>query len=215
MALPDPTGTDWTDQEIDLVVADYFDMLHLDLLREPYNKAQRNRAIQELTGRSHGSVEFKHQNISAVLQSIGRTWISGYKPRANFQNALINGIERYLVATQDTVVAEDDAVQALAAESDLFLEAPPSLAPPPSAGGGLHRSRALSANLIPPHAMRVTGSWGSVERKGFYALSMRASPTPGVVILRVASNGCRKRRVMAQGTISCRLTRWVENGCSR
>jgi hypothetical protein len=56
--------------------------------------------------------------------SFRRTWISGYKPRANFQNALINGIERYLVATQDTVVAEDDAVQALdAGGGDIVLYA--------------------------------------------------------------------------------------------
>ncbi len=129
MADFDPTGSDWTDREIDLVVADYFDMLQSELSHQPYNKAERNRALQELIGRSRGSIEFKHQNISAVLQLIGRTWISGYKPRANFQHALINGIERYLDATNDTIIAEEQAVRMLAAETDLFLEPPPDLRP--------------------------------------------------------------------------------------
>ena len=52
MSESDPTGTDWTDKEIDLIVADYFDMLRREILREPYVKAHRNAALQELTGRS-------------------------------------------------------------------------------------------------------------------------------------------------------------------
>ena len=129
MADLDPTGTDWTDREIDLVVADYFEMLQSELLHQPYNKAERNRALQELIRRSRGSIEFKHQNISAVLQIIGRTWISGYKPRANFQNALIDGIERHLGAANDIIVAEVEAVLTLEAETELFLEPPPVLTP--------------------------------------------------------------------------------------
>lgn len=123
----DPTGSNWTDREIDLIVADYFEMLHLELSRQSFNKAERNRALQELIGRSRGSIEFKHQNISAVLQIIGRTWIAGYKPRTNFQHALIDGIERHLDATNDTIMAEDNAVRTLAAETDLFIEPPPDL----------------------------------------------------------------------------------------
>lgn len=133
MNVPDPTGTDWTKREIDLVVADYFDMLRLELLRRPYVKAHRNAALRELIGRSRGSIEFKHQNISAVLQTLGRTWISGYKPRANIQRALVAGVERYLVSTNDTIAAEDAAILSLEDEIDLFLEAAPSLVPLPAA----------------------------------------------------------------------------------
>ena len=64
-------------------------------------KAQRNAALQELTGRSRGSIEFKHQNISAVLLRIGMPWIEGYKPMANFQRALVDGVERRLAASPD------------------------------------------------------------------------------------------------------------------
>lgn len=86
----------WSDWEIDLIIADYFDMLEMDCLGKPYMKSNRNKAMQKRTGRSPGSIEYKHQNISAVLQDLGRPWIPGYKPRKNYQKTLINGIERHL-----------------------------------------------------------------------------------------------------------------------
>lgn len=60
-------GQDWTAQEIDLVVSDYFQMLGRELRGERVVKSQHNAELQRLTGRSHGSIEFKHRNISAVL----------------------------------------------------------------------------------------------------------------------------------------------------
>ena len=52
----DPTGTDWSDGELDLIVADYFEMLRMERIGVPYVKAERNRALQELTHRSRGSI---------------------------------------------------------------------------------------------------------------------------------------------------------------
>jgi hypothetical protein len=49
--------------------------------------------------RSHRSVEFKYQNISAVLDELGLPWIPGYKPKENYQNALFSAIDRYLSRT--------------------------------------------------------------------------------------------------------------------
>lgn len=125
MADADLAGSDWTDREIDLIVADYFEMLRLELLRQRYNKAERNRAMQEMTGRSRGSIEFKHQNVSAVLQELCRPWIAGYKPRANYQHALIDGIERYLEARGENLIFEQVSQSAFVAEGELFLEVPP------------------------------------------------------------------------------------------
>jgi hypothetical protein len=127
MRGPDPTGQDWSDREIDLIVADYFDMLGMELARQPYVKAQRNAALQELTGRSRGSIEFKHQNISAVLLKLGMPWIQGYKPMANFQRALIDGIERFIEASGETLVVSPVAETRLADNDAIFFEAPPSL----------------------------------------------------------------------------------------
>lgn len=131
MAEIDPTGSDWSDHEINLIVADYFDMLQLERLGQQYVKAERNRALQELTGRSRGSIEFKHQNISAVLYKLGLDWISGYKPMANYQKALLAGIERYLDHKAEALISSPTMVIAgLAEEGELFLEEPPHITQP-------------------------------------------------------------------------------------
>jgi hypothetical protein len=58
----------WTDEENDLIVADYFAMLADDISARRYSKAEHRRALLPLLNdRSEGAVEFKHQNISAVL----------------------------------------------------------------------------------------------------------------------------------------------------
>lgn len=100
----DITGTPWSDTEVDLIVADYFIMLAHELAGAPYNKAEHNRALQQHTGRKPGSIERKHQNISAVLKLLGLPWINGYKPLANFQAALIDGIGRYLALKGEPVI---------------------------------------------------------------------------------------------------------------
>jgi Domain of unknown function (DUF3883) len=87
----------WSDAENDLIVADYFAMLADEIARRPYNKAEHRRALRAvLNDRTDGSVEFKHQNISAVLKGMGEDWITGYKPAFNFQGALENAVARWL-----------------------------------------------------------------------------------------------------------------------
>src|SRR3954447_615779 len=90
------TGSDWTEREIDLIIEDYFAMFDMEVAGIPFNKAERNRTLQVRTGRVRGAIERKHQNISAVWDRLGLRWISGYKPLSNFQDALIDGIARYL-----------------------------------------------------------------------------------------------------------------------
>ncbi|WP_170509162.1 DUF3883 domain-containing protein [Ruegeria arenilitoris] len=85
---------EWSDLENDAIVADYFSMLSDELAGKKYNKAARNRALQDLIGRSKGSIEFKHQNISAVLKALGEPWIIGYKPAYNFQMSLVDAVAR-------------------------------------------------------------------------------------------------------------------------
>lgn len=89
-------GEDWADWEVDLIVADYFGMLQAELTHQAFNKAEHNRALQRVIPRSRGAIEFKHANISAVLERLGIPIVNGYKPRDHFQNALIDGIDRYL-----------------------------------------------------------------------------------------------------------------------
>ena len=90
-------GADWSDAENDRIVADYFAMLEAEINGEPYVKAERRRALQPLlSGRSQSSIEFKHQNISAVLLGLGQPWIAGYKPASQFQTSLIDAVLRWL-----------------------------------------------------------------------------------------------------------------------
>ena len=96
MADDTKIGTHWQDDELDAIVADYFVMLAADLVGAPYVKSKHSEALMAQIGRTHRSVEFKHQNISAVLDELGMPWIPGYKPKRNYQNAIFGAIDRYL-----------------------------------------------------------------------------------------------------------------------
>jgi len=64
-------GQDWTRSEVDLAVADYFAMLNRQLRGDRYSKTEHRRRLnQSIPACSDGSIEFKHQNISAVLVRI-------------------------------------------------------------------------------------------------------------------------------------------------
>ena len=78
----------WTNAENDLIVADYFAMLAADFAGQSYNKAAHNRDLRTRIDRNRSSIEFKHQNISAVLRALGEDWIPGYKPAQNYQGTL-------------------------------------------------------------------------------------------------------------------------------
>jgi hypothetical protein len=68
-----------------------------ELLGKPFSKAEHRRGLSpRLDGRSDGSIEFKHQNISAVLTGMGLPYVEGYKPRGNFQALLEKEVEAFL-----------------------------------------------------------------------------------------------------------------------
>lgn len=126
MAGSDSRGSDWSDQEIDLIVADHFAMLQMELAGQPFVKSHRNTALQRLISRSHASIEFKHGNISAVLERLGLPIIKGYRPRDNFQGALIEGVERYLGASSrpEALVTFNAAIADDVAKALPIVEAP-------------------------------------------------------------------------------------------
>lgn len=106
MADQSRIGSDWNAEELDAIVADYFAMLADELAGRPYVKSHHNAALRERIGRTAGSVERKHMNISAVLVELGLPTIDGYKPFSNFQDALGRTIERYLI-TNPTALTGD------------------------------------------------------------------------------------------------------------
>ena len=92
-----PASRDWTANEVQLIVADYFSMLEAEVLGQSFNKTEhRKRLIEKLGGRSAGSVEFKHSNVSGVLVDMGLPYIEGYKPRGNYQALLATEVGAFL-----------------------------------------------------------------------------------------------------------------------
>ena len=85
----------WSIDEINAIVDDYMSMLLQDLKGEKYNKtSHREKLKPQLNNRTDGSIEFKHQNISAVLIDLDYPYIDGYKPRFNYQNELFQAISK-------------------------------------------------------------------------------------------------------------------------
>jgi hypothetical protein len=118
----------WTSEELDLIVSDYFLMLNDEAAGIPYNKAQHNRLLRSEIDRSKGSVEFKHRNISAVLERLGLQTIKGYFPAQNFQTTIIEAIDRYL-SRNPVALHPERVINGLAERPGLFIETPPILLP--------------------------------------------------------------------------------------
>lgn len=92
---------DWSEIEAELITADYFSMLAGELKGISVNKTQHRRALQKLLNkRSESSIEFKHQNISAVLVNLGLPFISGYKPLYNYQKILEDKVIEFLIGNK-------------------------------------------------------------------------------------------------------------------
>ena len=78
--------TSWSRVECEAIVADYIDMLSRECRGESLNKAEHRRVLQKkLNNRSEGSIERKHQNISAILLEEGHVYIRGYLPAKHYQ----------------------------------------------------------------------------------------------------------------------------------
>ena len=149
MADAGKIGTNWLDDELDAIVADYFAMLDADLSGRPYVKFQHSAALMDKIGRTHRSVEFKHQNISAVLDELGMPWIPGYKPKRNYQNAIFDAIDRYL--TKHPAVLEPSAIAPVlpAWPAEIFV-APPTVA--------------AANEPVPERLLRLVQKFDPVER---------------------------------------------------
>ena len=123
--MSDVRGSIWANWEVDAIVADYFNMLADEIAAREYNKSEHRRALQDLTGRDPGSIERKHQNISAVLERLGLRFIRGYKPLAHFQSALLGAVERYLSSNGEPIFNFTSAVPEHVAEAATLWVGPP------------------------------------------------------------------------------------------
>ena len=88
----------WTVEENSAIVEAYFEMLTEEIAGRPYSKTAVRRRLQKdvLLGRSDASIEFKLQNISAILDEHIKFFLTGYRPAINVQNALRDAVEKRL-----------------------------------------------------------------------------------------------------------------------
>jgi hypothetical protein len=91
----------WSQSEVEATVAAYFGMLQQELAGLPYNKAEHNRRLQAQIGRTRAAVEYKLQNISAVLVNHGQVYIRGYLPARSYQRALETSVLEWLEGRDD------------------------------------------------------------------------------------------------------------------
>lgn len=132
----------WSTEEIEATVATYFEMLRLELAGQAFVKADHNRRLQRLLdGRTQASVEYKFQNVSAVLVNHDQTYIRGYLPAQNYQAALESAVLEWLEGRDDLV--------------EVVRQSP--LLDPASPDEALTFSGILSAPPDPTRAPRQTG----------------------------------------------------------
>lgn len=86
-------GRNWTPLENDRLTEAYLEMLADELAgRTVVKRAVTRRLEVALPGRTHKSIEYKLQNVSAVLFQEGFPWIEGYKPAVNYQRVLRDAV---------------------------------------------------------------------------------------------------------------------------
>ncbi len=85
----------------------------LEQAGQSYNKTTHRKALQrKLNNRTEAAIEFKHQNISAILMEHGWQNIPGYKPSGNYQALLAEVVaERIMRDRQFDLAAEGAADQ--------------------------------------------------------------------------------------------------------
>ena len=99
----------WSRIECEATVQDYFAMWVAECRQQPYSKAEHRRLLKKkLRNRSDGSIEYKHQNISAILIRAGRSYIPGYKPAWNFQALLEKVVADWLNSSKTEVEKCED-----------------------------------------------------------------------------------------------------------
>ncbi|MBI6706336.1 DUF3883 domain-containing protein [Pseudomonas viridiflava] len=141
-------GADWSEEEVDAAVAEYFRMLQLEAEDARYNKTEHNSALRKkLNNRTKGSVEMKHSNISAVLSDLGLPFINGYKPRGNTQLLLRKAVQAFLNGHVSTVSKIVDALEEVKSPGEKNYKA--VLVEPPSFRPSLNMSKTERRERVP------------------------------------------------------------------
>lgn len=86
----------WTEEELAACVRAYLDMMARHTRGEKVNKKALYQQLAGTFGRSVKSYEYRMQNISHVLNLMGRDWVPGLKPAKNVGNKVASILERQI-----------------------------------------------------------------------------------------------------------------------
>jgi Domain of unknown function (DUF3883) len=155
----------WSREEVEAVVSDYFDMLEKERSSIPFNKAEHNRLLRKLLiKRTRSAIEKKHQNISAVLLELGFPYVEGYKPLPNYQGLLQKVVgERLSVAISLNETVNKEVVAR--------IEQPPQVKDILSIRVPVPK---MDKNKIKP-VKRVFSTDGPVQRRNYLEIEARNS----------------------------------------
>lgn len=105
--LPDGgTGNDaWSDAELRASVAAYLEMKGKHAAGVPFVKKHYYDALSSQFGRTTKAFEYRMQNISHVLELIGRPWIPGLVPARNVGSSTAAKIEVFIAELEGKQVA--------------------------------------------------------------------------------------------------------------
>ncbi|MGD1028546.1 DUF3883 domain-containing protein [Candidatus Binatus soli] len=160
MASKAKFGTHWQSDELDAIVADYFAMLAANLSGQRYVKSSHSKGLMARIGRTHHSIEFKYQNISAVLDELGLPWIPGYRPKRNYQSAIFDAIDRYLTKHSDVLESVPISPTPPALPTEIFVAPPPLVSVPERIPEGLKRLVRKFDPVARDHRNRSLGKAG-------------------------------------------------------
>jgi hypothetical protein len=145
-------GTDWAEAEVALCVDAYFEHLTLELTGNSFVKSHLYEKLAAQTGRTPKSFERKFQNISAVLDALGREWITGLPPLRHFQELLAAKVEAHIDQLDKLPFKSPahDTNNSFAEAPTLFIGSPPE--------------RAMKKDDLPEYIVRLARRFDPVER---------------------------------------------------
>lgn len=156
----------WTEGQNRRAVRHYARMIKLAAAGHAFSKTDINRQLQSKVLRTKGAIEYKWQNISAVLNERISAYLPGDLPAANYQRGegkLVEAVEEIiladaaLVASLKTLRAPVEKLRSTVPEQSIATEAAPALVDPPGKREKKKRRR--------PHEGRNGTDWLAVNRE--------------------------------------------------
>lgn len=86
----------WSQEELKASVEAYLDMQRKNSKNVSFVKSEYYQQLSERFGRTKKSFEYRMQNISYVLATLGKEWLPGLKPARNVGTRVAAIIEKLL-----------------------------------------------------------------------------------------------------------------------